>query len=144
MAVTRSNIRLFLLLLLAFIAGSFTSIGMAAVRMLASGVLYVAAGPPIVETIEVVESPSKKNSVAIVSTNAGGATVDFDYEIILRSSSRNNGARLWRSYGLRPTNIRWIAPDIIEVTIPAPSRGKLPYIERWPQEGILILERLSP
>lgn len=139
----RSYISFVVVALLAFVVGSFTSFGPAVAQGVASVVLRLIAGPPITETLQVVKSQDRRSSVSVIRVNAGGATVDFDYEVLLRRSDSAKKARLWRSYGLRPTNVKWIASDVVEITIPSPTVGELPHIERWPQEGVLVIERLS-
>lgn len=140
-------LRLIVVLTVVFTAGSFTSIGPYLGRHAASVVLRMVAGPPIIEAQEALTSPNGGSSVTIVRVNSGGATVDFSYELRLRAEPSSEdytkeGKLVWRSYGIEPTNVKWLADNLIEVTIPRPTAGRLTLLERWPDTGVLVIERL--
>lgn len=67
-------------------------------------------------------SPDGSRTAYVVRVNSGGATVGFEYEVVVASSESDfdpytERKWIWRSYRMPPTEIAWDSPQSVRVEV---------------------------
>lgn len=93
-------------------------------------------------------SPDGSHTAYVVRVNSGGATVGFEYEVVVAFSEGDfdpytERKWLWRSYRMPPTEISWEGPQSVRVQVVADAHYE-DMIQTREVEGIRAATAILP